>query len=133
MHDTLVPMSRRFHTLTEHIAQAENYVKHSAVYKRYAELKGDKQDAYFDKHRTEILAFSTAHEYMTRHLNGRTKIPLNDWKHELAEVTARRDVLLAESDALSAELRNAEAIKRSADKVMGADVTKQNKTHDMGL
>lgn len=42
MHNTLVPMSRRYHTLTEHIAQTEIYVKHIAVFKRYAALTGDK-------------------------------------------------------------------------------------------
>ncbi len=133
MHNTLVPMSRRYHTLTEHIAQSESYVKHSAVYKRYAELKGDKQDAYFNKHREGILAFSTAHEYMTRHLNGRTKIPLDDWKRELAELTVRREVLLAESDKLTAELRSADAIKRNAEKVIGAGTPKQNRAQDMDL
>ncbi len=112
MHNTLVPMSRRYHTLTEHIAQAENYVKHTVVYKRYAELKGDRQDAYYNKHSAEILAFSKAHEYMTHHLNGRTKIPLDAWKKELAGLTAQREVLLAESDKLTAELRGSHQTQR---------------------
>jgi len=58
---------------------------------------------------------------MTRHLNGRTKIPLDDWKRELAELTTQRTVLLDESDKLSAELRSAETIKRNAEKAMGAN------------
>jgi len=114
MHNTLVSMSRRYHTLTEHIVQAESYVKYAPVYKRFMELKGEKEDAYFNKHREGILTFKAAHDYMTRHLNGRTKIPLDDWKHELAGLTAQREVLLSESDKLSAELRSAETIKRSA-------------------
>ena len=105
MHNTLVSMSRRYHTLTEHIAQAESYVKYAPVYKRFMELKGEKQDAYFNKHREGILAFKAAHDYMTRHLNGHTKIPLDDWKRELAGLTAQREELLSESDKLSAELR----------------------------
>ncbi len=35
--------------------------KNTAVYKRYAELKGEKQDAYFERHSKEIVAFSKAH------------------------------------------------------------------------
>jgi len=133
MHNTLVSMSRRYHTLTEHIAQAENYVKYAPVYKRFMELKGEKQDAYFNKHREGILAFKTAHDYMTRHLNGRTKIPLDEWKRELSGLASQREVLLAESDKLTAELRSAETIKRNAEKVMGADVSKRNRAQDMEL
>jgi len=54
MHNALVPMSRRYHTLTEHIAQAESYVKYAPIYKRFIELDGDKQDAYFNKHPREL-------------------------------------------------------------------------------
>lgn len=133
IHNTLVPVSRRYHTLTEHIAQAESYVKYAPVYKRYTELKGDKQDAYFNKHREGIMAFTAVHEYMTRHLNGRTKIPLDEWKREFTGLSAQREGLLAESDKLSAELRSAETIKRNAEKVMGADAPKRNKAQGLDL
>lgn len=133
MHNTLVSMSRRYHTLIEHVTQAERYVKYTPVYKRYMELKSDKHDAYFNKHRKEILAFTAAHEYMTRHLNGRKKIPLDEWKREFAGLTAQREALLAESDKLSAELRSAETIKRNADKMMGADAPKRNRVQDLDL
>ena len=132
-HTAVVSMLRRYHTLTEHIAQVESYVNHTVVYKRYSELKGDKQDSYFDKHRAEILAFSTAHEYITHNLNGYTQIPLNEWKRELAELTVQRDVLLAESDKLSNELRSAEVIKRNAKKVMTVYTPKQNRVRDVAL
>ena len=133
MHNTLVSMLRRYHTRTEHIAQAESYVKYAPVYKRFMELKGEKQDAYFNKHPKGIMAFKTAHDYMTRHLNGRTKIPLDAWKRELSGLTTRRDVLLAESGILTAELRSAEAIKRNAEKVMGASAPKRNRAQGMEL
>jgi len=97
------------------------------------ELTGEKQDAYFNKHREGILAFKTAHDYMTRHLNGRTKIPLDDWKRELTGLTAQREKLLAENDILTAELRSAETIKRNANRVMAADAPKRNRVQDMEL
>ena len=49
--------------------------------------------------------------------NGRTKIPLDDWKREFAGLTAQRDELLAESDILTAELRSAKTIKHNARKI----------------
>ena len=120
-HAETVKMSRRYQTLTEHIRHGENYAKYSKIYFRHNELKGEKQDRFYDKHKDEISAFVEAHKYMERHLNGRKQIPFADWKSEFAGVTTQRNVLLAESENLSAELKNAEAIKRHAEKLMGAD------------
>lgn len=86
-----------------------------------------------NKHREGILTFTAAREYMTRHLNGRTKIPLDEWKRELAGPTTRRDVLLAESDKLSTEPRSAAAIRRKTEKVIGADAPKRNRAQDLDL
>lgn len=65
--------------------------------------------------------------------NGRTKTPLDEWKRELAELTTQREVLLAGSDKLTAELWSAEVIKRNAEKVMGANAPRRNRSQDMDL
>jgi len=118
MHSTLVPMSRRYHTLVEHIRQADNYTKHIKINNEYNKLKGDEQDAYFKKHSTEISEFTEAHNYLTKHLNGHTKIPYQDWKSELDDLTVDRDSMLLKSEQLTAELKNAETLMRNAEKVM---------------
>jgi hypothetical protein len=120
-HRAAVAASTRYQTLTEHIAQAEAYAKHTAVYRKYAGLKGAKQGAYYDKHREEIGAFSKAHEYITRHMNGHKKVPLYDWRRELSELETKRAEVLAESELLRNDLRSAEAIRRNAETVMGVE------------
>ena len=76
------------------------------VYNQCASLKGEKQDRYYDKHKAEIAAFTEAHKYMERHLNGRKQIPLDDWKRELAGLRSQRDVMLTESDLVSKKSDN---------------------------
>jgi len=132
LHNAVVPMSRRYNTLIEHIAQAETYSKYAKIYNQYYTLNGEKQEVYYKKHGDAIVAFTKAHEYMARHLNGRTQIPLDAWKREFADLTTQRDLLLSESDKLTAELRSAETIKRNAEKVMGVTAPERKLSHDMG-
>jgi hypothetical protein len=61
-------------------------------------------------------------------MNGNKTLPIDDWKRELANKTAQRARLLAESQNLTAELKNAEAIKRFAEKVMGGDVPERKRS-----
>ena len=113
---------RRYATLSEHIKQAEAYKNNSKVYWQWRGMKeGDKEARFYEKHKDEIKAFADAHQYMTRHLNGRKEIPLDDWRREFATVANEHAALLAESEKLSHELRSAEAIMHNAEKVMGAE------------
>jgi cell division protein FtsB len=132
MHNKVTEMSRRYHTLTEHIAQAEAYQKHAAVYAHWYKLKGEKSDAFYKKHSEKINAFTTAHKYITRHLNGRKQIPLGEWRREFSELSARRDAMLSESDKLRDDVQSAEVIKRNAYKVMGVVEPKRNRAQGMG-
>jgi hypothetical protein len=65
-------------------------------------------------------------------MNGRKQLPIADWKRELAEKTARQNRLLAESQNLNAELKNAEAIKRFAEKVMGVETPTRKRSYEIG-
>ena len=99
----------------------------------YYALKGEKQDKFYDKHNNAITTFVEAHKYMTRILNGRKSIPLDEWKREYAGLITQRDVLMADSDKLATELRSAETIKRFTDKLMGADEPVRKRSYDLGM
>lgn len=124
--------ARRYKTLAEHIKQGEAYVKNCKVYEQWRNLKGNKENAFYEKHKTEIDAFTDAHNYMTRHLNGRKEIPLDAWKREFESVSNEHKRLVADSDLLYGELRSAEAIKRNADRVMGVKAKTHNKVYGIG-
>jgi chromosome segregation ATPase len=125
--------ARRYAALAEHIKQAEAYSKNSKVYSQWRGMKGGgKKDQFYDKHKDGIAAFAEAHKYMARHLNGRKEIPLDSWKREFATVKNEHAALLADSDNLSRELRSAEAIRRNAEKVMGAQQQARSRGHGIG-
>jgi hypothetical protein len=113
---------------------AEAYEKNSKVYFQWRGMKeGDKETRFYEKHKAEITAFTEAHKYMTRHLNGHKSIPLDDWRREFATVKNEHASLMAESDKLSQELRSAEAIKRNAEKLMGVEQTAKIRKYEVEL
>jgi hypothetical protein len=114
-------ISRRLPVLTEHLKHADNYGKYRDVYWHWHCLKEgtSAEKKYYKNHSGEITEWIDAHKYFTRVMNGNKTLPLDDWKREFADKTAQRDRLLAESQKINAELKNAEAIKRLAERVSG--------------
>jgi hypothetical protein len=126
-------LSRRLPVLTEHLKHADNYSKYQKIYRQYYDIKGNEQDKFYDKHSEEITAWLNAHKHFDRVMNGRkSALPVADWKREFADLTAERQQLLDESQNLTAELKNAEAIKRFAEKVMGVETTTRKRTNEIG-
>jgi hypothetical protein len=87
---------------------------------------------YYKNHNDEITAWVDAHKYFTRVMNGNKTLPIDDWKRELADNTAQQNRLLAESQKINAELKNAEEIKRLAERVTGVEVVERKRTHEIG-
>ena len=113
------------------LTHGDNYTKYAKIYFQYIDLKDENKDKFFNKHREAIIAFTEAHEYMSFHLNERKQIPLAEWKNEFAELTVKRDKMLTNSEALSAELQSAEVIKRYAEKVIGTQAQRLTRTQEM--
>jgi len=121
-------VSRRLPTLTKNLKLADDYMKNDAVYRRWRGMKEGTpaEKKYYEKHKDEITAWSDAYRYFNSFVKGR-KLPIADWKKELADITAKQTLLQAESQNLTAELKNAEAIKRYAERLMGVETPKRNR------
>jgi len=128
-------ISRRLPVLTEHLKHADNYAKYRDVYWHWHGLKEGTptEKKYYQKHKEGIGAWADAHKYFTRVMNGNKTLPIDDWKRELADKTAQQNRILAESQKINAELKNAEAIKRIAERVTGVEVPQRKRTHEIGL
>jgi hypothetical protein len=128
-------ISRRLPVLTEHLKHADNYSKYHKVYEHWRDLKEGTpaEEKYYKNHNDDITAWADAHKYFTRVMNGNKMLPLDDWKRELADKTAQQNRILAESQKINAELKNAEAIKRLAERVTGVEVPQRKRTHEVGL
>jgi hypothetical protein len=120
-------VTRRFVKLQEHLNRAEIYSKNRAVYQKWYSLKGDKADAYYEKHSDEIRDWSEAHKYFGRVMGEHKQIPLAEWKREFAGVSANRTALYDEQDSLAKEIKSAEIIKRNAEVVMGVGRKQRDK------
>jgi 3-methyladenine DNA glycosylase Tag len=66
-------------------------------------------------------------------MNGNKKLPIDEWKREFADKTAQQNRLIAESQKINAELKNAEAIKRLAERVTGVEPPRRKWTQGMEL
>ena len=58
--DNIKKVDRRLETLTQHLAQYENYKTHKPVYDKYRRLDPKKQEGFYEKHSEEIELFKTA-------------------------------------------------------------------------
>ena len=77
-----------------------------------------KQDAYYEKHTTEIQAYQAAQSHFEAVMNGRTKLPIAEWRKEQKELAAKRYALCDEYYSLKEEIPNMEAIRRSIETIM---------------
>ena len=111
-------VDRRLETLARHLSQVEARKKHKAVYDKYKKLTGKKGDAFYDKHFEEIQAYEAANKYIKDVLNGRTKIPVGEWKQEQEKLNALRYSLAEKFYSLQDEIRATEIIKNGAERII---------------
>ena len=149
--DAIQKAERRLNTLAEHLAHVENHKTHKAVYQKYKSLapKTDpaalnsinpftknkatkeyesatkKQDAYYDKYADEIQAYENAKRYLDGVMNGRDKIPVNEWQKEQKNLLAERYSLCEKYYTLKEEIQSVETIRRSVEMLMRDDVQKE--------
>jgi hypothetical protein len=117
----LKPVERRLKTLDTHIEQAEYHREFKAVYKKYKEQKPKKQAAFREAHHREITLYEAAEKYFKQHLNGRTEIPLKAWKSERVKLTAEKEKIYRDYNALKDETRKVEQIKKSVENILRED------------
>jgi len=94
-----------------------------------------KQEAYYDKHAAEIEAYQAAQEHFTAVMNGRTGLPIADWRKEQKELAAKRYNLCDEFYLLKKEIPNMESIRRSIEGLINDEPnrTQPTRTIDVAL
>lgn len=126
---------RRLSTLAQHLAQYGNYKQHSAVYKKYKELDPKKRDTFRDKHSEGIQSYKDAKQYLDAVMNGRTGLPIKEWKAEQTKLIADKFSLCEEYYRLKDETRSAELLRKGAENIMRGEAreAKQTQAQDMDL
>jgi hypothetical protein len=136
---------RRIETLTEHLAQYEIRKQSKAVYERYNAiqpaladkiLRRDPKADFYEKHGKDIRQFENAKDYFDGVMNGRTKIPIKEWKAEFEKLTAERFTLCESYYRLKDEVRSVEILRKGAEEIMREETQKEkqrNRSHSMEL
>lgn len=130
--DKLKAAERRYGTLTEHLKQADIFMKHKAVCAHYRQEKNPKKrDAFYQSYQSEIILFEAAERYLKAHLNGHA-MPLKAWIDEHAQLAADRKTLYHEYDRLREDVRQVEVIQKNAIMFVGGDepVSKSSRTKE---
>ena len=131
----LKKVKRRLDTLTEHFAQYDTLAEHKAVYVKYRQLDPKKREAYFKKHGGTIEKYKAAKEYLDGVMNGKSPIPVKEWRKELLDKTAEKHALYDKFYKLRGDVKNVEALRRSAERIMNEQTPERTptRTQDMEL
>ena len=128
-------VERRLDTLTQHLAQYENYKQHKAVYEKYKSLDPKKRDVFYDKHSEKIELFKDSQQYLNAVMNGKTTVPNKSWQAEHKKLTADKFSLCEDFYKLKEEIRSVEVLRRGAENLMREEVPdrKIKRTHEAEL
>ena len=74
--DNIKKADRRLDTLTQHLAQYDNYKTHKAIYDKYKQFDPKKQEAFYERHSEKIELFKNAQQYLNAVMNGKTGVPV---------------------------------------------------------
>jgi len=115
-------VERRLGVLDEHIKQAEVYMKNKAIIGQYRKIeKQKKREAFYEKHRAEIMLFEAADRYLTGVMNGRSNLPIKAWKAERETLAAEKTGLYLEYHSLKDDVLDAEMLKQGVERIMRDD------------
>jgi ATP-dependent exoDNAse (exonuclease V) alpha subunit len=129
-------VKRRCETLTEHLAQYDNLTEHKAIYVKYRQLDPKKREVYYKKHGEAIEKYKAAKTYLDGVMNGKSPIPVKEWRKELLGKTAEKHALYDEFYKLRSDVKNVEVLRRSAEHIMREAPLERaipTRTHDMDL
>jgi len=114
---------RRLNKLAEHLARADNHKKYKGVYQKYNQLPEKKRDVFYDKHAEQIQSYQDAKKYFDAVMNGRTKLPIGNWRAEQKDLLAERYLLCEEYYGLKDEIKNVEILRRELENLLREEAT----------
>jgi hypothetical protein len=132
--EKLNKIDRRQKVLTEHLKQAENLVKHKAIYKIYKQTQPKMKADFYENHRAEIILYESAERYIRGVMNGNSGLPVKAWKAERVKLDTERKTLMQDYLKLKEEVQQAEIVRRGVEDIMrGESRDAPMQTHGIAL
>lgn len=113
----IVSAERRITELTERLEMYAQYEQNRSVHKRLSKAKPGKRDQYKQEHHTELALYESAVRYLDKlKANGET-ISVKNWRSEITELTAQKDLLYQEMRGMRDEIKTVEDLRKTAEQL----------------
>ncbi len=126
----IVSTERQLSVLSERLEMWTQYQKYRPVYKKFSGLSTKKQMQFREKHNTELTLFNSAARYLNELKLSGEVIDHKKWRKEAAKLTADKEAKYAEMRSMREELKSAEALKKTAEKLANPNRIQQEQEHN---
>ena len=109
----IVAAERRIAVLNEKAEMWAQYRKYHPIRKQLDRVNPDKQQLFRERHSRELILYDAA----DRFLKGLKELKPKEWKSEIASLTAEKNSKYTEMRAMREEIKAAEQLKKTADRL----------------
>ncbi len=88
-------LDRSWRELDKHLKQVNIYHEHKEIYTQYKAIKKPKkQEKFCEEHRREITLYEAARRHLNSMMDGKTALPVKEWRAERDKLYAKYNSLL---------------------------------------
>ncbi len=112
---------KRMRELQKHIEHAETYIKHKPVHDELKQIRWtSRKEAFAEEHRAELTLWEAANRYLYANVPD-MKLPVAEWKSELAALTAENTADYQELKQQKESVAELQRIRRNIEVVLKQD------------
>lgn len=123
----IVTAERRIAALNEKAGMWAQYRKYRPIRKQLDWVNPDKQQLFWERHSRELILYDAADRFLKGLKDNGEELKPKEWKSEIASLTAEKDSKYTEMRAMREEIKAAEQLKKTAERLAREQNTQ---THD---
>ena len=113
----IVTAERRIAALNEKAEMWAQYRKYRPIRKQLDRVQPDKQELFRERHSRELILYDAAEHFLQELKTGGEAVTPKEWKSEIASLTAQKDSKYTEMRAMREEIKAAEQLKKTAERL----------------
>ena len=113
----IVTAERRIAALNEKAEMWAQYRKYRPIRKQLDRVQPDKQELFRERHSRELILYDAAEHFLQELKTGGEAVTPKEWKSEIASLTAQKDSKYTEMRAMREEIKAAEQLKQTAERL----------------
>ncbi len=113
----IVSTERRIAALTEWLEMYAQYEQNRSVHNRLSKAKPNKRNQYKQEHHAELALYESAVRYLDKLKASGESISVKNWRSEIAELTAQKNLLYQEMRSMRDEIKTVEDLRKTAEQL----------------